>query len=398
MKVVFALSVHKPDDERVWFQQAATLREAGYQVLVIKSSTIAEVDDIPNVIICDSPKAVFQVWYEYYCKHTNGARTARNEQEATSTEQQAINSKQDATNNRQQTGRNKQQTTDIRQPAARNKRPHILYDITEWYPSKKNLRGLPLYHKVFKFFLLAGASILTGFIVSGFIFGEYYKALPFRRLFFWKKYIYLPYYAHTENIACYPARDIRRECVLLYAGHLTREKGFYTVLDTATECARLMPDTHIILRLISNDTLPASCTAILEAFTTNFTIEHIPLLPFHDFCAETGKADICLDLRSIDWENNRCLPVKLFYYLAAGRPVIYSNLKAIRKDVPEIESISALANSAHDAVRAIMDYVTDSEKYKTHCLRTRELAEKKYNWDKYEKIFVNFIVSLQKKY
>ncbi|MDR2556616.1 MAG: glycosyltransferase [Bacteroidales bacterium] len=356
MAIVFTLTAHKPSDERVWFQQAATLQKAGYNVLVrslntgteasIKASTEANVETsgTRDVIICDTPKAVvLAAIAQWRMRHSK-------------------------------------------------QRAKILYDITEWYPSKKNLRGLPFYRKIFKFILLTGASLLAAFFASGFIFGEYFKAIPFRRLFFWKKYIYLPYYAHTKNVKHYPVRDISRECVLLYAGRLTREKGFYTVLDVTAQCARLMPDTHFILRIISDDKLPSSTPP-------GFTIEHIPSLPFPDFCAQTGKADICVDLRHIDWENNRCLPIKIFYYLASGRPVIYSDLKAIRKEIPEIESTGILVNPAciNDVADAIISYIIDNEKYKKHCLRARELAQNKYDWSKYEKLFINFIAYFTKK-
>ena len=104
-----------------------------------------------------------------------------------------------------------------------------------------------------------------------------------------------------------------------------------------------------------------------------------------------------MDLRTADWENNRCLPIKIFYYLAAGRPVIYSNLKAIRKEIPEIESVGVLVNTQKDAVHAITDYTTCYKKYEKYCLRARELAENKYNWSKYEKLFADFVASFAKK-
>jgi glycosyltransferase involved in cell wall biosynthesis len=340
-KIVFVLAVHSPDDERIWFQQAATLLRAGYKVSIITLSKGEKFSEIPDVVICDNPKAVVAATVALW-------RLRR------------------------------------LQRLQRSQRTGILYDITEWYPSKKNLRGLPFYHQALKFLLLTGVSLLAAFLASGFIFGEYYKALPFRRLFFWKKYIFLPYYAHTKNVKCYLTRDISRECILLYAGRLTREKGFYTVFSAVAECARLMPATNFILRIISDDKLP-------PLTPSGFTIEHIPLLPFPDFCAETGKADICVDLRTVNWENNRCLPIKLFYYLASGRPIIYSNLKAIRKEIPEIASIGALVNTQSEAVNAIIDYITNQEKYKKHCLYARKLAENKYDWSKYEKSFVDFI-------
>ncbi len=267
---------------------------------------------------------------------------------------------------------------------------HILYDITEWYPSKKNLRGLNILKRFSKFLFLTAISLYSSLFVSAFIFGEHYKAKPFRFLFFWKKYIYLPYYACVPDITCYPVKDLRKECTLFYAGSLTAEKGFYNVLNVASECARQMPDTKFILQIISPNPLPRNITA------HNYSLLITPQLPFEEFITEIGKADIFLDLRKIDFENNRCLPIKLFYYIAAARPVIYSNLKAIRKEVPDIADFGTLINPINTitATTIVKNYINNYELYKTHCDNARKTAEQKYNWIFYEKLFVNFIREL----
>ena len=361
MKIVFALATHNPDDERVWYHQKKTLEEMGNEVYIISSclknyklknvvtfdsnktkkqkieTFVNELKLIePNIIICDTPLTIFAA--KKYKKKSN---------------------------------------------------LKIYYDVTEWYPSKKNLRSCNfIITKIFKSILLSFVSFITPFFISGFIFGEYYKSLPFRILFPFKKHIYLPYYADIEYINALPTKDISKECTLSYTGPATEEKGFYTFFEVARKCAEKNPNTKFILRLICEPEIDLKIDNL-----HNIEIQYSKYLAFTDFCKEISKADIYFDLRKIDFENRRCLPIKLFYYMACGRPVIYPNLKAIRKDVPEIDEFGFLVNSNNtvDTVEKISQYIKNEKLYKQHSNRARELAEIKYNWKNIENQFIEFI-------
>ena len=54
----------------------------------------------------------------------------------------------------------------------------ILYDITEWYPSKKQLIHESFPAKIYVFFKLLFFNLFASCFVDGFIFGERYKSLP----------------------------------------------------------------------------------------------------------------------------------------------------------------------------------------------------------------------------
>ncbi len=365
MKIAFALVAHEPTDERVYYQQAASLQQAGCEVFIVSSRTTrTEIpasycfDDTgipkkqlikklaayltnlrPDVVICDNPLAVL------------AARTYRK----------------------------------------KNKHCRIVQDITEWYPSKKNLYDLPVLKKLSKALLLAGLSFVAAFSVNGFIFGEYYKARPFRIFFFWKKYTYLSYYATPGQIATYPVNDITERCSLFYSGSLTAEKGFDRVLEAAVQVASKYPQIPFILTLVtgtSNYDFPAT-------LPSNLTIRQKGILPFPDFCSEIGKHDIFFDLRKKDFENTRCLPIKLFYYLACGRPVVYTRLKAISKEVPEINEVGFLVDprKTEEIVSAVSRYLENPAFYQNHCHAATQLVSQKYNWNRIQASFAQFILN-----
>lgn len=363
-KVAFILNVHRPNDERVWYQQAACLKEAGHEVFVF--SGCVSLSDLPNVFCFDGNGISVK---ERVRKIAEVLKTWQPDVLVCDSSVAILGAK--------------------KYKKIAGGRVRIIYDITEWYPSKKNLRNSSFVGKIAKACVLIAFSFYTALCLDGFIFGEHYKSKPFRLFFPWKKYIYLSYYATLDFIKEYPLNDISKECRLFYSGNMTMEKGFLNVVDTAILCAARFPSTTFILQIISRT---EGCI-FPDELPKNLKIEKRGFLPFLEFCREIGKADIFLDLRQTDMENTRCLPIKLFYYMATGRPVIYSDLKAIRKEAPEVTEAGCLVNpeDTEAIVAQISSYLKDAQLYSNHCMRARELVVQKYNWGVIKTGFEKFI-------
>ena len=366
MKITFVLTVHLPDDERIWYQQADALRNCGHEVSIISSkiensklSNVICFNDLglpkkevvhritnllfeikPEIMICDNPISVRSA--KLYKKNTNIKTT-------------------------------------------------IIYDVTEWYPSKINLQNVVFFKKIIKFFSLIFLSFYAGCVVDKFIFGEYHKGKLFRILFPWKRFIYLPYFANIELIKRYPVQDLSKRCELFYSGNLTKSNGFDKILKVTEKCAEKHPKMHFTLKVIATEQFD------IIAFKNvhNLEIQFVDKMSFPDFCNEIGKSDIFLDLRRIDFIKNHSLPIKIFYYLAAGRPVIYSELKAIKKFFPknELNSFGQLVDpeNIESIVEVIENYVNNQDYYNKCCNFSYELAKNKYNWNIIEDIFIDFI-------
>lgn len=302
------------DDDRVGFHQRVSLEQAGH--ICAFASYVSPRAPIPDRIICDTPKAI---------------RIARK---------------------------------------AFGRKVQIIYDVTEWYPSKKYLWNVPAWRKPLMFCAMIGASLWAGCATNAFIFGEAHKAKPFRRLFPWKKYLFLPYYPSLQYIPSSAPRPIEDEVRLFYAGPKTQEKGYFRAIEVAKKCETKMPGKKVVFTAVEG-------------------------VSFEDFCREITLHDFCLDLRDNDFENTRCLPIKLFYYLAAGKPVVYSDLKAIRHGVPEIVNDSLVdPDDIERAADSIVALTSSPEKYLAICRRNRELAESTYNWESQHERFVQFVEQL----
>lgn len=318
--VRFIQTAHHEGDDRVTYHQMPALRKAGYDV--------AWTEEACDYAICDTPKAVLK------------ARKARAKT--------------------------------------------IIYDVTEWYPSKKNLRG-KTWSKIPWAIAMTALNLVAGCVADRFIFGEEDKARPFRRLFPWKRYAYLPYYPSQAYICeretrstqgtqgahdAQSARDISKECHIFYAGPFTEEKGYNRVLEVLGKVKEMRPNVKFVAETIN----PAE-----------------KYLPLPEFCKELRKADIALDLRDRDAENRRCLPIKWFYYAASGVPSVYSDLDAIRKQIPNATEACCLVKTVEEAVKAILNWVDHPDMYEQARARGMELYKEKYNWEGIEENLLELI-------
>jgi len=272
----------------------------------------------------------------------------------------------------------------------------IIYDVTEWIPSKKNLKNTKSLLIPLKFIGLLFINFIAGFLTDKFIFGEYHKSTIFKPLF-WKKRIVSSYYPDLKHIKQTPPQAIAEKVRLYYSGWFNTEKGFDKVLALTALVANTNPTKKIELQLTgaySNNTDKENFESIIGSFPSNIRVISSNFKSFEDFCEELKTADIFLDLRKNDFENTRCLPIKLFYYLACGRPVIYSGLRAI-KDVLNLSEVGCPYenNDIETVAKAISNYISDSKLYLEHCEKAKQLSENEYNWEKIKPEFVNFVLN-----
>ena len=87
--------------------------------------------------------------------------------------------------------------------------------------------------------------------------------------------------------------------------------------------------------------------------------------------------------------------------MACGRPVIYSNLMAIKQGVPEYSEIGKFISQdvENEAVTflktLITDYIEGGTMYQDMSDKAMSLANEKYNWDNIKQNFVAFITNFK---
>jgi glycosyltransferase involved in cell wall biosynthesis len=276
-----------------------------------------------------------------------------------------------------------------------NKKIRIIYDITEWYPSKKNLSIYKPSIRWIFFLKLMLFNILVAGFADSFIFGEWFKSKPYRLLYPFKSYIFTPYYPDLKYINyCKPAPE-KGKLRLTYSGKISLEKGYENFFRVIYKLQEINEDLKVEVKIIGwyeNLRDKNECEHFMHSDNPDISIKIFDKQDFHSFMEIIKDTDIFLDLRADDFENQYCLPIKLFYYAAFGRPVIFTDLKAIRKEV-EIEKFGYLVRPDNTGLIAdlISEYLKNENLYLLHCNNARDLAENDYNWKKNEIQFIKFL-------
>ena len=133
---------------------------------------------------------------------------------------------------------------------------------------------------------------------------------------------------------------------------------------------------------------------LVSGLPGNIQISIEKLLPFSEFCKSIGNTHLIFDLRKIDFESTHCLPIKLFYYLACGRPVLYSDLLAIRHHIKEFDfGYLCHPKDIPSIATHITDYIANPGLYLEHAGNALEISRSTYNWKAIENDFLTFIDS-----
>ncbi|MFC5875306.1 Glycosyltransferase involved in cell wall bisynthesis [Chryseobacterium arachidis] len=374
-KILFLTTAHRYNDDRIFYHQAKSLRDQGNQVKICslssefqgtvegieiesysvlekntkeKSNVFERVCDMfqPDCIICSEPLAVIA-------------------------------------------------TKKFR----KKKKISVVYDITEWYPSMRMVENfsfpLNIVH-AFKFFLI---QLYAGFLSTHYIFGEDTKKFPLAYFFPFKKSIVLPYY--PDNI--YIHENIKQlepnKITLCYTGQFSEEKGIGNFFAAINSLRNKKPELEISILLIGGARKEKDEKYFADQ-VKKYQFENIKIgtsTSFETFTEAYAEADICFDLRTLNYENHHCLPIKIFYYAASGKPVIYTDLKATRQHV-DVSKFGFLVDPEDsDAIAdCILQYLENPELYSEHAQNARIEYEQKYNWNFIKDSFVNFIKNSMK--
>jgi glycosyltransferase involved in cell wall biosynthesis len=232
---------------------------------------------------------------------------------------------------------------------------------------------------------------------DSFIFGERYKSYVPRFFFLCKKFVYTTYYPDLKYIEFRKPKLEEGQITLCFTGKLSIEKGFGNFINAVNKLADARNSLKITLKIIgwySTEKDRTECKMWLSRLSPDVTMKFIDKQEFLHFSSSISDVDLFFDLRKTDIENHLCLPIKLFYYAAQGRPVIYSDLRSIHSDIA-INEFGFLVNpqDTNRIVKIIEWYIDNPEQYYIHCSNARRLAETEYNWSKIEGNFINFIES-----
>jgi len=375
MKVAFLTSGHLASDDRIYYHQGLTLARHEHNVLIISSKE--DVKDIKENISIDSFNGDSLLKREKIIAFRQRLESFRPDIVICSEPLPIVAAKE--------------------YRLCHRKELKIFYDITEWYPSK---RFLGEYHPATRwlgFLKLLFFNIYASLIADAFIFGDWYKSKPYRFLFPFTPYRINSYYPDLKYISYKNPSLTGNRLRLSYSGEISIEKGFGNFLKVVYGLSDYNKDLELEIKLLAwypSENDRKECERLIRSERKNITFLFREKENLTGFSGVINDTDIFLDLRKVSFITNHSLPIKLFYYAALGRPVIFTDLKAIRRDI-EIENFGFLVDpeDTEEIIRLISDYLKDRDLYLAHCDNARKLFLENYNWGKIAPGFLEFIES-----
>lgn len=266
----------------------------------------------------------------------------------------------------------------------------LLYDVTEFYPSKKNFINFSILKKLFTAVGMVWLNRKASGLVDGFIFGEHYKSLYYRANFKNKSFIHLPYY---QDLNYFPDFSVfQNKLTFGYTGKFSEEKGIIRFAYFLKFFREQNPQISFQVKLIGwfeNELVQQEFYKITE----DVDVIYSDNLPYESYCHSLSDISIFFDLRDVDAENNLCLPIKIFTYTAIGRPMIYSPIQAIEQAHPNQDFIKLCKNEDFSLIsKTVLEWTSSKDDFVELCQQSRNFAEK-HQWLAIKEEFIRFVTT-----
>lgn len=272
----------------------------------------------------------------------------------------------------------------------------IIYDVTEWYPESYSSK-LPFYIYYVLYPILYTFQYFTIQKVDGIIFGEERKIKRFNFLAPTKKKILISYYPVLKYFDYSPPTFKNTELTICFTGILKEDRGIFRFINSAKKIAEIHSNLKLKIKLIGKFTDSHTKEKIENILSnkSNCVLEIIDWQPYYKISEMLKDVDICFDLREYNFIHNNSLPIKMFEFMACGKPVIYSDIPAIRDLFgDDLFGYFVNPNNQNDILEKINKYITDKTILERHSKKGRELADNFYNWEKVEKDFIDFVTEI----
>jgi glycosyltransferase involved in cell wall biosynthesis len=212
--------------------------------------------------------------------------------------------------------------------ALRGNTPPLLYDMQSSIPEQLNRQvrlppGAARLLRAGERWLLERADIV---VASAGLADTVRRQVPGGRVREWTFFSALPETTDGE------VEELRRELelaadrpVVLYAGNFAPYQGFDTLLEAASRVVEAVPDVCFVLVGASDSEL----RQVGERGSNLIGSGHVRLVarqPRRQISAFLALADLCVSPRA--WGDN--LPLKIFEYLSAGKPIVATDIHAHR--------------------------------------------------------------------
>ena len=273
----------------------------------------------------------------------------------------------------------------------------IIYDITEYYPHQNTLVKYSGTHKIIQYLRLSLFNAWVSNLADYLFIGEKGKAKFYHFTAPFVKKAIIGYYPPKRNFHYSPPVYDGKHFTLCYAGRISKANGFPAYLALVRNAAERFKDKVFIAKIVGSKQNNYSALINELLSVQNIKVIHHDTAGYKEFAFEFDDVDLCIDLREKNVVFNRSLPIKIFDYIACGKPFIFSRLKSF-KGFEDLRGAGLLIepDDFESALGRIAIYLDKPEKLKADSLEAYRLFTEKYNWEKVETKLIAIVNSLVK--
>jgi glycosyltransferase involved in cell wall biosynthesis len=277
-----------------------------------------------------------------------------------------------------------------------NQPTKIILDITEWFPENVAFKysGLKRWIK-YSQLLLPYFYVLQK--VDHLIIGEVSKKKRYDFLAISKPKTIIGYYPVLKYFNYNKPDLLKEEIILGYAGVITFERGIKNLLNVCKSITGKYFQKKFTLLMFGKFTYQKEEIDFKQIVSTtnNLAVEFVDWTDYDKMSSVIERMDICFDLRIRNFIYSNSLPIKLFEYMACGKPFIYSDIKPIRDEI-DYEKYGFLVNPDNDSeiINAIESYLNNPKLAEVHSINARKLIEENKNWESESKKLIDLVNKL----
>lgn len=271
----------------------------------------------------------------------------------------------------------------------------IIYDITEYYPHQNMLNqysGVTRFVNFTRFFLFnLYVSNLTDYLFIG----EEGKAKLYNLTAPTVKKAIISYYPPQRFFKYSPPVYKGRQFTLCYTGNISVPGGFTRFVKLIEIAAERNSDKIFTAKIIGDNESPGDILLNRLSELQNVKVVRRGRVTYENYSSEFKDVDLCIDLRDKNIVFNRSLPIKVFDYMACGKPFIASSLDSF-KGFEDIKEAGLLIepDDLEKAVERIELYLNNPDLLDQHSVTANRLFVEKYNWEILESKLTGIIDSM----
>jgi len=165
---------------------------------------------------------------------------------------------------------------------------------------------------------------------------------------------------------------------------LTFDRGILNLLKVCESIAKKYPKRNFKLIIFGRFTNQKEKISFKKKISTlnNLEIEFENWKDYDHMISVIEQMVLCFDLRKRNFIYRNSLPIKIFEYMACGKPFIYSDIKPIRDEL-DFKNYGFLVNpnNQSEIVSAIENYLNNPGLADQHSVNARRLIEESKNWE-----------------